>query len=228
MEQLGDPTTYGNMPPCPTIIKAITKTLNSPGMAAGYVNACGTPEARTAIASHHSSSPDDVIVANGASGALELALTALLDEGSILLVPRPGFPLYGVIAQSHGASVMQYNLLPDREWECDLDHIEVILTELENRTVQGNDRLVRGILINNPSNPTGAVYSKEHLIKIAQLAAKHCIPIISDEIYGDMTLNGRVFYPMADVVEELGKIVPVITASGIGKQCKIILRNSAT
>lgn len=215
---LGDPTTYGNMPPCPTIIKAITKTLNSPGMAAGYVNACGTPEARTAIASHHSSSPDDVIVANGASGALELALTALLDEGSILLVPRPGFPLYGVIAQSHGASVMQYNLLPDREWECDLDHIESILTELENRTVQGNDRLVRGILINNPSNPTGAVYSKDHLMKIAQLATKHCIPIISDEIYGDMTLNGRVFYPMADVVDELGRIVPVITASGIGKQ----------
>ena len=122
---------------------------------------------------------------------------------------------------------MQYNLLPDREWECDLDQIEVILTELENRTVQGNDRLVRGILINNPSNPTGAVYSKDHLMKIAQLATKHCIPIISDEIYGDMTLNGRVFYPMADVVDELGRIVPVITASGIGKQCKFVLRNSA-
>jgi tyrosine aminotransferase len=206
------------MPPCPTIIKAITQSLNSPGMAAGYVNACGTPEARAAIAAHHSASLDDVIVANGASGALELALTALLDEGSILLVPRPGFPLYGVIAQSHGASVVQYDLLPDREWECDLDHIESILIELDKRSDKGNERLVRGILINNPSNPTGAVYSREHLMKVAQLAAKYRIPIISDEIYGDMTLNGRAFHPMADVVEELGKIVPVITASGIGKQ----------
>ena len=228
IKQLGDPTTYGNMPPCPTIIKAITQSLNSPGIAAGYVNACGTPEARAAIASHHSASPDDVIVANGASGALELALTALLDEGSILLVPRPGFPLYGVIAQSHGASVVQYDLLPDREWECDLDHIESILIELDKRPDKENERLVRGILINNPSNPTGAVYSREHLMKVAQLAAKYRIPIISDEIYGDMTLNGRAFHPMADIVDELDKIVPVITASGIGKQCEFVLSESVT
>jgi len=107
--QLGDPTAYGNIPPCPAIIKAITQTIQTPSMAAGYANACGTPEARAAIARHHSSlmekknkvadadvedgdalahqdvSPDDVIVAGGASGALELALTALLDEDSVLL-----------------------------------------------------------------------------------------------------------------------------------------------
>jgi tyrosine aminotransferase len=221
--QLGDPTAYGNMPPCPTIVKAITRALNSPGMAAGYVNACGTPEARAAIASHHATAPDNVIVANGASGALELALTALLDEGSVLLVPRPGFPLYGVIAESHGASVVHYDLLPDQGWECDLDHIESILSKLNqyaNERTGENSKVVRGILVNNPSNPTGAVYSEVHLAQIAKLAAKYQIPIVSDEIYGDMTLNGHVFYPMADIVESLGRIVPVITASGIGKQCE--------
>ena len=97
--QLGDPTAYGNMPPCPAIISAITKALQSPiTMGAGYINACGSPRARAAIANHHSNlskmedgknavevSADDVIVANGASGALELALTALHDEGSVLL-----------------------------------------------------------------------------------------------------------------------------------------------
>ena len=116
--QLGDPTAYGNIPPCPAIISAVTAALQSPGSTAGYVNACGTPEARTAIAKHHSNlmkdddrskdgeeeheveeqpkkvdvTPDDVIVANGASGALELALTALLDEDSVLL--GESYPIY--------------------------------------------------------------------------------------------------------------------------------------
>lgn len=109
--QLGDPTAYGNMPPCPTIISAITNALQSPStMAAGYINACGSPEARAAIAKHHSNlsmnehgknalqvSADDVIVANGASGALELALTALLDEDSVLLGE---FVVQGVIGNA--------------------------------------------------------------------------------------------------------------------------------
>lgn len=216
--QLGDPTVYGNIPPCPAIIHAVTQALNSPSMAAGYVNACGTNEARSAVASHHCTTADNVIIANGASGALELALTAILDEGSVLLVPRPGFPLYQVIAESHGASVVHYDLQPENNWECSLDCIESILRDLNGR--DWNHNVVRGILVNNPSNPTGAVYSRQHLIQIAQLAARYRVPIISDEIYGDITLDGNIFHPMADVVAKLGGIVPVITASGIGKQCE--------
>lgn len=114
--QLGDPTVYGNIPPCPAITAAITTSLQS-SMSYGYINACGTLQARIAIAKHHSShrfqrkmlneddntsggdnidancvaadglpiTPDDVIIANGVSGALELALTALLDEDTVLL-----------------------------------------------------------------------------------------------------------------------------------------------
>lgn len=103
--QLGDPTVYGNIPPCPAITTAITHALQS-SMSYGYINACGTLQARIAIAKHHSShrfqrkmlneddntgggdndvTPDDVIIANGVSGALELALTALLDEDTVLL-----------------------------------------------------------------------------------------------------------------------------------------------
>ena len=137
-----------------------------------------------------------------------------------MLVPRPGFPLYEVIAKSHGASVLHYDVLPNQGWECDLEHMESILNESKQYTTDGNDKIIRGILINNPSNPTGAVFSKEHLTQIARLAAKYRIPIVSDEIYGDMTLGDREFYPMADIVSEIGSIVPVITASGIGKQCK--------
>ncbi|KAL9186669.1 hypothetical protein ACHAXT_005907 [Thalassiosira profunda] len=229
---LGDPTAYGNLPPCPAIVSAITDALRSPGMAAGYVNACGTPEARAAIARHHSNlgkgeavgenavqiTADDVIVANGASGALELALTALLDEDSLLLVPRPGFPLYEVIAQSHGATVVHYDLLPDQGWQCDLDHIESILRGEEQRTAPVGGKVVRGILVNNPSNPTGAVYGDEHLAKIVALAERYRVPIVADEIYGDMTFGGAVFHPMANVAARMGYGVPIITASGLGKQ----------
>lgn len=239
--QLGDPTAYGTIPPCPVIISAITEALQAPGMAAGYVSAVGTPEARHAIHKYHYpnadstslhnekgasniviTSPDDVIVANGASGALELGLTALLDEDSVLLVPSPGFPLYQVIAESHGARVVHYDLLPNQGWECDLDHIDRIISEEENYANDVNTKVVRGIVVNNPSNPTGAVYSEQHLMQIIKLAEKWNVPIIADEIYGDLVFGGNSFYPMASVASKLGYSVPIITASGLGKQCKFI------
>lgn len=184
--------------------------IKAPGNAAGYVNALGTLEARAAIAQHHGGgvSPDDVIIANGCSGALELALTALLDPGTVLLVPRPGFPLYQVIAESHGASVAHYNLLPTRDWQCDLKHIMELVHQYPAGTV-------RGIVVNNPSNPTGSVYSKEHLEDIVDLARSLHVPIIADEVYGDLTFGDNEFHPMATVAR--GR-VPIITASGLAKQ----------
>lgn len=215
----------------------MTHAIQSPFMAAGYVNACGTPEARAAIATYHSNqlnddffckdivtvTPEDVIVGNGASGALELALTSLLDEDTVLLAPCPGFPLYQVIAESHGARVVHYNLIPDQGWECDLNHMESLILE-EHKAMKENkiQPVVRGIVVNNPSNPTGAVYSEQHLMRIVQLAEKYHLPIVSDEIYGDMTFDGEMFHPMAKIAARLGRRVPVITASGLGKQCEIL------
>ncbi len=257
--------------------------------------------------------PDDVIVAGGASGALELALTAILDDGTVLLgewnqegereregnsppagwyhragtnngsigknepraslslslplsccpsllllplppslssaVPRPGFPLYQVIAESHGALVEHYDLLPDKGWECDLDHMERLLVASSSSSSRsssgstgrpsvrddddggGDDgdrrprrrREVRGILVNNPSNPTGAVYSREHLRRVVALAGRYRVPIIADEIYGDLTFGGRRFHPLADVAASMGSEVPIITASGLGKQCECVV-----
>ena len=239
---MGDPTAYGNIAPCPVIISAITEALHSPGiMCSGYVSAVGTNEARQAIHKHHYpnakstssnrnneyeydsnivvTSHDDVIVANGASGALELGLTALLDQGSVLLVPRPGFPLYRVIAQSHGARVIHYDLLSNQDWECDLNQIDRIIRE-EEEANDTSSKVVRGIVVNNPSNPTGAVYSEAHLAQIVKLAEKWKIPIVADEIYGDLTFGSNTFHPMANVASKLGYPVPIITASGMGKQCK--------
>ena len=79
---------------------------------------------------------------------------------------------------------------------------------------------MRGILINNPSNPTGAVFSREHLTRIVALAGKYRVPIIADEIYGDLAFGDRRFHPLADVAASTGCEVPIVTASGLGKQCE--------
>ena len=180
-----------------------------------------------------------VVVASGCSGALDLVLRALLDPGTYLLVPNPGFPLYQVICESMGAHVLPYRLLPERDWEIDLDHVQslVMASNLPRH-------LIRGVVVNNPSNPTGAVYSLEHLQDLVALC-NHCrLPIVADEIYGDITYQpSRPFIPLANVVtmpttgrrrtttgstssttsmscrtENKSISVPVITCSGLSKQ----------
>lgn len=233
--QLGDPTAHNNFPTCQVAVDAIKSALDSPSMAAGYVNACGTPEARESIASYHSCpesnlvvDPDDVVVASGCSGALELAITALLDEGSVLLVPRPGFPIYQVIAESHGASIAYYDLDPNKNWECNLEHVEQVINRIERKHILSSTsspfensaaaNIVRGIVVNNPGNPTGSVYSQNHLCEILRLAERYRLPIIADEVYGDLTYGEALFHPLAQVASSIQSQVPIITVSGIGKQ----------
>jgi tyrosine aminotransferase len=168
-------------------------------------------------------------VASGCSGALELALTALLNPGDSLLIPQPGFPLYTVIAQSHGAHVVPYKLIPETG-ECDLRDLAHILRQPNHR--------YKAMVVNNPGNPTGAVFSMDHICKLIHLCDDYQLPIVADEIYGDMVLPSvgnnsdavhdptsssspsfwRGFIPVAQVAAAMGLRVPVLTVSGIGKQ----------
>jgi tyrosine aminotransferase len=165
-----------------------------------------------------------VVVASGCSGALELALTALLDDTSILLVPQPGFPLYQVICESHGARTLEYRLDPNERWQVDLDHLERLLSEHTPLTSSSSPTgtktttAIRGVVINNPSNPTGAVYSRAHLQDVVRLCQRYRVPIVSDEVYGNLTYFGHEFVSVAQVACEMGNQVPVIIASGMGKQ----------
>ena len=200
--------------PCLAAIEVLAKAVLDPPHAAAYSNACGTFAARTAVANHHSYSqiritPDDVVITNGCSGALDLALNSILDAGTTLLVPQPGFPLYEEIAKSIGANVVRYHLNPKRKWECDFAHLESIMENHSN---------VRALVINNPSSATGSVFSEKHLAEIVEFASAHRIPIVSDEIYGDLTFGSNVFIPIAQVAAKSGSSVPVITATGISKQ----------
>jgi tyrosine aminotransferase len=212
---LGDPTAFGNLPPSQILTEAAAAAAYS-NKYNGYVNACGVPSARAAIAKHYSTedvefTSDDVVIASGCSGALELALTALLDTGTNLLVPAPGFPLYEVIANSHGAGVKPYRLDPATGWECDLENME---SQIDENT--------RGILINNPSNPCGSVFSEGHLEDIIRLAAKHKLPIVADEVYGGMTFGDVKYVPLSTVSAKLGGIAPIISSSGLAKQVRMV------
>lgn len=210
-----DASSLAHIPPNPKAMEAIVRAVLRKPHTASYTNECGALEARHAIASHHSVpgqlplSPENVIVTNGCSGALELSLGSLLDPGTALLVPKPGFPLYEEIAVSLGADVVEYNLDPDKNWECDLDHLEAIMSDTKHD--------IRAMVINNPSSH-GAVFSEEHILKLLDFAKKHKLPMVSDEVYGDLTFGSCKFHPLATVAAKHGRKVPVITTSGLSKQ----------
>ena len=141
-----------------SIVSSRTQSCN------GYLPSTGLLAARKAIAATVTLpdcrvTEDDVIIASGCSGALELAISVLVNEGDNILSPRPGFPLYQVIADSLGGSVQYYNLIPESGWECDLEHMASLVNA---RT--------RAIVLTNPSNPCGSNYSAEHLADLAALA----------------------------------------------------------
>lgn len=207
---LGDPTVYGNLRAPDCLVEAVVDAARS-FKSNGYTHSAGEPSARDAVANYYTSvetplSRDDVIIASGGSGALDLAITALVNEGDDILVPRPGFPLYQVIAESNGGRVIEYPLLPEHNWEVDTQAMDRLVTP---RT--------RAIVVNNPSNPCGSLFSDENLLAILAVASKHRVPVITDEIYGSMTFSGHTFTPIAILAAKSGCGVPVLTIGGLAK-----------
>ena len=245
---LGDPTKHGNLN-CPQmLVQALHDNMADPATNCdGYVASFGSVEARRAIAVYtmvqansnvnisstgeagsnsgtrrifsRQINDDDVIITSGCSGALDLALTALLNEGDNILCPRPGFPLYQVIAESLGASVKHYNLDPSSNWQCDLSHMDSLV-----------DENTKAILINNPSNPCGSVYSAEHLTDVLDIARKHALPVISDEVRSQWSFEnsfyliyiqiygGCVFVGSFTPLHSLCNDVPILQVGGLAKE----------
>ncbi|OVA11519.1 Aminotransferase [Macleaya cordata] len=148
-------------------------------------------------------SPDDVFITIGCSQAIEIALMVLARPGANILLPRPGFFYYEACAKFRNLEYRHFDLLPEKGWEVDLDAIEALADE---NTV--------GIVLINPGNPCGNVYTYEHLKKIAETAKKLGILIISDEVYGHLTYGSKPFVPMG----VFGSIAPVLTLGSISKR----------
>lgn len=134
---------------------------------------------------------DDVFIGNGVSELIMLAMRALLNPDDEVLVPSPDYPLWTASVVIHGAKAVHYPCLPENSFQPDLDAIERLITP---RT--------RAIVVINPNNPTGAVYSRAVLERIAQLAEQHRLVVFADEIYDEMLYDGARYVPMATIVKK--------------------------
>ncbi|XP_020245167.1 probable aminotransferase TAT2 [Asparagus officinalis] len=148
-------------------------------------------------------SPDDVYVTGGCTQAIEIILSVLAHPGANILLPRPGFPLYEARAAFSKLEARHFDLVPERGWEVDLDNVEALADE---NTV--------AMVVINPGNPCGNVFTYQHLNQIAETAKKLGIMVIADEVYDHVTFGSNPFVPMG----AFGEIAPVITLGSISKR----------
>ena len=111
----------------------------------------------------------------GTLQAIETSFVCLANPGDNILLPRPGFSSFMLLCQAAHIEPRFYNLQRENNWEVDLTHLQ---ENIDHRT--------RAVLINNPSNPTGSVFSYQHLLDIIAVCEQHQLPIIADEIYAGM------------------------------------------
>uniref|UniRef100_A0A8C5FZ78 Tyrosine aminotransferase n=1 Tax=Gouania willdenowi TaxID=441366 RepID=A0A8C5FZ78_GOUWI len=202
---IGDPTVFGNLPTDKSVLQAMKDAIDSQKFN-GYAPSVGYLKSRQAVANFYScpEAPlegEDVILTSGCSQAIELAISVLCNRGDNILVPCPGFSLYKTLAVSIGIEVKLYNLLPEKSWEADLQHMESLI-----------DERTSCLIVTNPSNPCGSVFTKEHLEKILKVASKHCIPILADEIYTNMVSCS------CPSIASLSSDVPVLSCGGLAKR----------
>ncbi|KAF5948290.1 hypothetical protein HYC85_014247 [Camellia sinensis] len=148
-------------------------------------------------------SPNDIYLTIGCTQAIEVILTVLARPNANILLPRPGYPFYEARAAYSSLEVRHFDLLPEKGWEVDLDAVEALADE---NTV--------AMVIVNPGNPCGNVFTYQHLKKVAETARKLGILVISDEVYDHLTFGINPFVPMG----VFGSIAPVITVGSISKR----------
>ncbi len=171
----------------------------------GYSASEGVPEAVEAIreeAERNGIKPHEILITTGASEAIDFALSALVNQAENVLVPSPGYPLYNALLSRLIGEPRPYRLDEDNNWEPDVDHMA---SQIDNKT--------KAIVVINPNNPTGAVYSKETLRRIVELAREHNLVILSDEIYDKLILNSQKHVSIASLDHEL----PMVTFNGLSK-----------
>jgi alanine-synthesizing transaminase len=199
----GDPVAFGFDTPA-HMIEAVTKALRDGEN--GYGSSVGLRPAREAVAAEYTSrgwpiDADRVILTSGSSEAIDFVLTALADPGDEVLVPLPTYPLYTAILHKIGASEVYYRTDASNGWQPDPREIARLITP---RT--------KGLVVNDPNNPTGAAYSQSIRRELLNIADQHNVPMIADEIYQDVAFDGPVA-PIGSLDPE----APVISLSGLSK-----------
>lgn len=149
---------------------------------------------------------EDIYVGNGVSEMIMMAMQGLLNNGDEMLVPSPDYPLWTAAVTLSGGTAVHYVCDEGSDWVPDLKDMESKITQK-----------TRGIVLINPNNPTGAVYSREVLLKIAQMAQEHDLMVFSDEIYDQILYDGAEHVPFASLANDIF----CITFNGLSKSHRI-------
>jgi alanine-synthesizing transaminase len=200
---IGDPVARGFRTPehlIETVARAMRDGHN------GYLPSPGIAPAREAVAAEYQSrgvpvSADRVLITTGTSEAIDLALSAMVDEGDQVLIPSPTYPLYTAVLAKLGAEPLYYPTDPTSGWLPDLDRLRHLVT---SRT--------RVLVVIDPNNPTGAVYPSHIRRALIEFAAAHGLTILADEVYGDLGFDGPV-----PLLGSLSPEAPIISLSSLSK-----------
>ena len=205
---LGNPAPFGLDAPG-DVLNDVVKHI---GDAQGYSDARGIQPARQAVAQFFDRrgvagvTPDDVFLGNGVSELIVMALQALLDTGDEVLVPSPDYPLWTGAINLCGGQAVHYRCDEQADWEPDLEHLASRITA---RT--------KALVIINPNNPTGAVYSRQTMLGLLDLAREHGLLVLTDEIYDQILYDGAVHCPAAGLAPDM----LVLTLGGLSKTYRL-------
>ncbi|AER18671.1 TPA: pyridoxal phosphate-dependent aminotransferase [Streptococcus suis] len=204
----GNPAEFGFTAPDEVIRDLIHNARKSEG----YSNSKGIFSARKAIMQYCQLKKfpnvdiEDIYLGNGVSELIVMSMQGLLDNGDEVLVPMPDYPLWTAAVSLAGGKAVHYVCDEAAEWYPDLADME---SKVTSRT--------KAIVLINPNNPTGALYPKEILEGIIDIARRHELIIFSDEIYDRMVFDGAVHIPIATLAPDLF----VVTMNGLSKSHRI-------
>jgi alanine-synthesizing transaminase len=205
---LGNPAPFGLTAPD----AVLSDVVHSIGDAQGYSDARGIYPARLAVARSYQArgvnevGPDDVFLGNGVSELIVMALQGLLDPGDEVLIPSPDYPLWTGAVGLCGGRAVHYRCDEQAGWAPDLDHVAAQIT-----------RRTRALVIINPNNPTGAVYSPGTLRGLLDLARRNQLLVLTDEIYDQILYEDAVHQSAAALAPDL----LVLTLGGLSKTYRL-------
>ena len=200
---VGDPNAFGFKTP-PHLIAAVERAMRDGHN--GYGPSPGIAPAREAVATELTSrgfpvSADRVLITAGSSEAIDLVLSSLVDRESEVLVPMPTYPLYTAVLAKIEAQARYYRVDPARGWLPDVDHLESLVT-----------KATRVLVVIDPNNPTGATYPTSTRRALLDVADRHGLVILADEVYGDLGHDGPI-----DPIGKLDPDAAIITFSSLSK-----------
>ncbi|AMG29764.1 pyridoxal phosphate-dependent aminotransferase [Grimontia hollisae] len=205
---IGNPAPFGFDAPDEILVDVIRNLPTSQG----YCDSKGIYSARKAVVQHYQKrgmlelDVEDVYLGNGVSELIVMAMQALLNSGDELLVPSPDYPLWTAAVSLSGGKPVHYLCDEASDWYPDLDDIKAKITPN-----------TKGIVLINPNNPTGAVYSRDFLMQIAEIARQHNLIIFADEIYDKILYDGAQHHSIAPLAPD----VFCVTFSGLSKSYRV-------